>query len=368
MKKVRQAGRVTKLGPRARELGIPFEGTTGRFNAITDVTGVEVGHATIIRGEGKLVVGLGPVRTGVTAILPRGRLDSSPVFAGWFSQNGNGEMTGTTWIEESGFLSTPVMITNTHSAGVVRDAVIEWQLRNMAMTQAWSLPVVAETYDGFLNDINGFHVTKDHAWDALNAARTGAVEEGNVGGGTGMVGYGWKGGIGTASRKFSQVEGEYTFAVLVQLNCGRAHELVIAGVPVGRELTPESYKPSPESGSIIIVAATDAPLLPHQLKRVARRLTMGLARTGSVSGNGSGDIFLAFSTANAASKQKHSIESVKMLRNSAMDPIFTAAVQATEEAIINALVAAETMTGIDGRTVHALPHDRLHAIMKRYRR
>lgn len=365
---MRKAGQ-TKPGnrpkPRARDLGIPFAGTPSRFNAITDVAGVEVGHATIIRGEGKLVVGRGPVRTGVTAILPRGR-DCAGAFAAWYSQNGNGEMTGTTWIEESGELSTPVMITNTHSVGVVRDAVIEWQVRNGMMGQPWSLPVVAETFDGFLNDINGFHVSKDHVWAALKAARSGAVVEGNVGGGTGMIGYGWKGGIGTASRRLAQGEGGFTLGVLVQLNCGRARELTIAGVPVGLELTPASYKPCPESGSIIIITATDAPLLPHQLKRVARRLTMGLARTGSVSGNGSGDIFLAFSTAEVRSEK--SIESVKMLRNSALDPIFTAAVQATEEAIINALVAAETMTGIDGHSVQALPHVRVCEIMKKYGR
>lgn len=354
-----------KARPRARDQGILFEGTPGLLNAITDVAGVEVGHATIIRGDGKLVVGLGPVRTGVTAILPRGRRGGAAVFAGWFSQNGNGEMTGTTWIEESGYLSTPIMITNTHSVGVVRDAVIEWQLREGKMTQPWSLPVVAETYDGFLNDINGFHVTKEHAWNALNAAHAGAVAEGCVGGGTGMIGYGWKGGIGTASRKLARVEGGYSLGVLVQLNCGRAHELTIAGVPVGRELRPESYSHEPESGSIIIVAATDAPLLPHQLKRVARRLTMGLARTGSVSGDGSGDIFLAFSTANERSKSRSAIESVEMLRNSALDPLFAAAVGATEEAIVNALIAAETTTGVDGHKVYALPHKRLRELMKK---
>jgi D-aminopeptidase len=367
MRKIHPTSRGPKPKPRARDLAILFEGSPGRLNAITDVAGVEVGHKTIVRGDGKLAVGLGPVRTGVTAILPRGKLDSSRVFAGWFSQNGNGEMTGTAWIEESGYLSTPVMITNTHSVGLVRDAVIEWQLRSGAMTQPWSLPVVAETYDGFLNDINGFHVTKDDAWAALDGSRPGVVEEGSVGGGTGMIGYGWKGGIGTASRKLPRGDGGYSVGVLVQLNCGRGHELIIAGIPIGRELTPMSYKPARESGSIIIVAATDAPLLPHQLKRVARRLTMGLARTGSVSGNGSGDIFLAFSTANHGGKKKSSVESVKMLRNSAMDPIFAAAVQATEEAIVNALVAAETMTGIDGRVVHALPHARIREIMKRRR-
>src|ERR1700730_17591366 len=312
MRKVRHLTPIEKLRPRARHLGIPFEGKPGPLNAITDVAGVEVGHTTIIRGEGKLAVGLGPVRTGVTAILPRGRRDDPAVFAGWFSQNGNGEMTGTSWIEESGYLTTPIMITNTHSVGVVRDAVIEWQLREGKRTAAWSLPVVAETYDGFLNDINGFHVTKDDAWTALRAARSGQIVEGNVGGGTGMIGYGWKGGIGTASRKMSRADGGHILGVLVQVNCGRAHELIIAGVQIGRELTPRSYAPSPESGSIIIVAGTDAPLLPHQLERVARRLTMGLARTGSVSGNGSGDIFLAFSTANPQGNQKSGIESVRM--------------------------------------------------------
>jgi L-aminopeptidase/D-esterase-like protein len=363
MKKLVQPKPSTNLRPRARELGIPFEGTPGSLNAITDVAGVEVGHQTIIRGEGKLAVGLGPVRTGVTAILPRGKREGTSIFAGWFSLNGNGEMTGTTWIEESGYLSTPIMLTNTHSVGVVRDAVIEWQLRHNAMSQPWSLPVVAETYDGFLSDINGFHIAKDDAWAALDSARSGPVAEGNVGSGTGMIGYGWKGGIGTSSRKLSRAEGGYTIGVLVQLNCGRAGELVIAGVPVGRELRPESYKTARESGSIIIVAATDAPLLPHQLKRVARRLTMGLACTGSVSGNGSGDIFIAFSTANPANKQTHAIQSVKMLANGAMDPLFTAAVQATEEAIVNALIGAETISGIDGRTIHALAHDRLLAVM-----
>jgi D-aminopeptidase len=368
MRKSRQANPRAKSKARARDLGIAFAGTPGRFNAITDVAGVEVGHRTIIRGEGKLVVGLGPVRTGVTAILPRGRRDSSPVFAGWFSQNGNGEMTGTTWIEESGYLSTPILITNTHSVGVVRDAVIQWQLKNGAMIQPWSLPAVAETFDGVLNDINGFHVTKDDTWSALNGARPGEVKEGCVGGGTGMIGYGWKGGIGTASRKLAIAEGGHVLGVLVQLNCGRAHELIVDGVPVGRELTPKSYSLAPESGSIIIVAATDAPLLPHQLKRVARRLTMGLARTGSVSGDGSGDIFLAFSTSNRPDKKRAPIESVKMRPNSAMDPIFTAAVQATEEAIINALIAAETMTGINHRTVIALPHKRLREVIKSYGR
>jgi D-aminopeptidase len=355
--------------PRARDLGIPFDGQPGALNAITDVAGVEVGHTTIIRGDGKLIVGRGPVRTGVTAILPRGKRDASPVFAGYFSLNGNGEMTGTAWIEESGLLTTPIMITNTHSVGVVRDAVIAWQVRKRKMTQPWSLPVVAETYDGILNDIDGFHVTAKHAHAALESARGGGVAEGCVGGGTGMLGYGWKGGIGTASRKLDRKSGGYTLGALVQLNCGRPNELMVAGVPVGKELRPgRDPFSTQELGSIIIVAATDAPLMPHQLKRIARRLTMGLARTGSVSGNGSGDLFAAFSTANPASAKRSDVQTVKMLRNSQMDPLFTATVQATEEAIVNALVAARTMVGINGYRVEAIPHAHLAEVMRKYGR
>ncbi len=355
--------------PRARALGIPFDGECGPLNAITDVAGVEIGHTTLIRGNGRLIVGRGPVRTGVTAILPRGRRDAAPVFAGYFSLNGNGEMTGTAWIEESGLLTTPVMITNTHSVGVVRDAVIAWQVRQRKMTQPWSLPVVAETYDGLLNDIDGFHVTAKHAWTALDSACGGRVAEGCVGGGTGMIGYGWKGGIGTASRRLGHKAGGYSVGVLVQLNCGRPSELMIAGVPVGHELRPD-HDPfsSQELGSIIIVAATDAPLMPHQLKRIARRLTIGLARTGSVSGNGSGDLFIAFSTANAAAPKQSDVETVKMLRNSRMDPLFTAAVQATEEAIVNALIAATPMTGINGYRIEALPRAPLIEIMRKFGR
>ena len=364
--KTNHGGPVT---PRARELGISFDGEPGPLNAITDVAGVEVGHATIIRGDGKLRVGHGPIRTGVTAILPRGKRDASPVFAGYFSLNGNGEMTGIAWVEESGLLTTPIMITNTHSVGVVRDAVIAWQVRRRRMLQPWSLPVVAETYDGLLNDIDGFHVTAKHAWAALTSARGGRVAEGCVGGGTGMIGYGWKGGIGTASRRLDRKAGGYTMGILVQLNCGRPSELTVAGVPVGKELRP-GHDPlsQQELGSIIIVAATDAPLMPHQLKRIARRLTMGLARTGSVSGNGSGDLFIAFSTANAVSAKRSDVETVKMLRNSRMDPLFTAAVQATEEAIVNALIAATTMVGINGRRVDAIPHARLAELMRKYGR
>jgi L-aminopeptidase/D-esterase-like protein len=354
---------------RAREVGIPFDGVPGTLNAITDVAGVEVGHTTIIRGDGKLAVGRGPVRTGVTAILPRGRRDGSPVFAGFFSLNGNGEMTGTAWVEESGLLTTPIMVTNTHSVGVVRDAVIAWQVRRRKMLQPWSLPVVAETYDGLLNDINGFHVSERHAWTALINARGGRVAEGCVGGGTGMIGYGWKGGIGTASRRLDRKAGGNMLGVLVQLNCGRPNELTIAGVPVGKDFRPgRDPLRTHEMGSIIIVAATDAPLMPHQLKRIARRLTMGLARTGSISGNNSGDLFIAFSTANATAAKRSDVETLKMLTNSRMDPLFTAAVQAAEEAIVNALVAARTMVGINGYRVEAIPHARLAEIMQKYGR
>ena len=356
--------------PRARDLGISFEGHPGRNNAITDVAGVAVGHVTIIRGHGRLVVGRGPVRTGVTAILPRGARDASPLFAGYFSLNGNGEMTGTAWIEESGLLSSPIMITNTHSVGVVRDAVIQWQIKGKRRRlQPWWLPVVAETWDGYLNDIDGFHVKPHHAWQALEAARGGLVAEGNVGGGTGMIGYGWKGGIGTASRKLARKQGGYTLGVLVQLNCGLAHELMVAGVAVGKHLRPGVDARDRDLGSIIIVAATDAPLLPHQLKRVARRLSMGLARTGSVSGNGSGDLFLAFSTANPArSGGTGAVTRAAMLDNRRMDPLFAAAVQATEEAIVNALVAGETMIGIDGNRIPGIGHDELREVLRRYQR
>ncbi|MBS1812208.1 MAG: P1 family peptidase [Acidobacteria bacterium] len=354
--------------PRARDLGVPFDGTPGTLNAITDVKGIEVGHSTIIRGDGKLQVGVGPVRTGVTAILPRGKQSNVPVFAGWFSLNGNGEMTGTTWLEESGLLEGPVMITNTHSVGVVRDAVIKWQLKQYSQTaQMWGLPVVAETWDGYLNDINGFHVKDEHAFEALNNARSGAVAEGSVGGGTGMICHEFKGGIGTASRKLNAQQGGFTVGVLVQANYGLRQQLRIAGVPVGEEITDGTFRPR-ETGSIIIVVATDAPLLPHQLKRLTRRAALGLARNGSTAGNGSGDIFIAFSTANEEAGKQATIAPAMMLPNEQMNPLFTATVQATEEAIINALVAAETMTGIDDHKVIALPHDRLQQVLKKYNR
>ena len=356
--------------PRARDLGVPFEGTPGPLNAITDVDGVEVGHVTLISGEGKLVVGKGPVRTGVTAILPRGRGSTARAFAGWFSLNGNGEMTGTTWIEESGCLEGPVMITNTHSVGVVRDAVVEWRVKREP-EMSFALPVVAETYDGFLNDINGFHVTKEHALAALDAARSGPVAEGNVGGGTGMRVHGFKGGIGTSSRKLPRGEGEYTVGVLVQANYGSRGQLRIAGVPVGKEITDlmsTRGKASDRDGSIIIVVATDAPLLPHQLKRLVKRAALGLGRNGSVASNGSGDIFIAFSTANEQAAEKRDIARLTMLPNERMTPLFSATAQATEEAIINAMVAAETMTGINGNTTYAIPHDRLREALRKYNR
>ena len=361
------AGLAAQGKPRARDLGVPFDGSPGPLNAITDVKGVEVGHSTIISGEGALRVGAGPVRTGVTAILPRGRQSSDLVFAGWFSLNGNGEMTGTTWVEESGLLEGPVMITNTHSVGVVRDAVIAWRVQHGQQNQPWSLPVVAETWDGYLNDINGFHVKEKHAFEALDSARPGPVAEGNVGGGTGMICHEFKGGIGTASRRLDEKAGGYTVGVLVQCNYGLRYQLRIAGVPVGREITNDLVY-SRETGSIIIVIATDAPLLPHQLKRLARRASLGLARNGSISGNGSGDIFIAFSTANPEAGNPSGLVPLTMLPNDLLGPLFEATVQATEEAIVNALVAAETLTGVDNHRVVALPHDRLQQVLKKYNR
>ena len=356
--------------PRARDLGVPFDGTPGQFNAITDVKGVEVGHTTLISGDGPLKLGVGPVRTGVTAILPRGKQTKDAVFAAWFTENGNGEMTGTTWVEDSGFLDGPVMITNTHSVGVVRDAVIEWKVKRGdpdVKGHWWTLPVVAETWDGWLNDINGFHVKPEHAFHALNTAHSGPLEEGNVGGGTGMVCNEFKGGIGTASRVLDAKQGGYTIGVLAQCNYGKRSELRIAGVPVGKEI-PDHPAYERDTGSIIVVVATDAPLIPTQLKRVARRVTLGLGRLGSYSGDGSGDIFIAFSTANSGSASPGHQHQITMLPNDDLDPIFLATVQATEEAVVNAMVAAETMTGINGHTVIGLPHDRLREVLKKYNR
>jgi len=363
--------------PRARDLGVPFDGAPGPLNAITDVAGVTVGHATIISGEGPLVVGQGPVRTGVTAVLPRGTdTQQTPSFAGWFSLNGNGEMTGTTWVEESGFLEGPVLITNTHSVGVVRDAAISWRIKAGppdASGFLWALPVVAETWDGYLNDINGMHVKPSHVFQSLDEARGGPVAEGSVGGGTGMVCYQFKGGIGTASRRLDAKAGGYTVGVLLQANFGVRHQLRVAGVPVGMEITDgtgrgASDSAAVEAGSVIVVVATDAPLLPHQLKRLARRVSLGLARTGSMSGNGSGDIFIAFSTANPGAFKASGLATLEMVSNERISPLFDATVQATEEAVINALVAADAMVGVDNHRIVGLPHDRLRETLRKYNR
>ncbi|WP_395448797.1 P1 family peptidase [Aminobacter sp. UC22_36] len=360
---------------RARDLGIPFVGTPGPNNAITDVAGVTVGYSTIIEGSGKIEVGKGPVRTGVTAILPRGK-KFGPSFAGWYTLNGNGEMTGTTWIDESGFLEGPVMITNTHSVGVVRDAVISWEAENDLVGPHfrdlyWRLPVVAETWDGILNDINGMHVKEEHVYAALDGAKSGPIEEGNVGGGTGMNLFNFKGGTGTASRKLTAEEGGYTVGVLVQGNFGSRADLTIAGAPVGKEiadLLPDVSWKRGEGGSIIVVVATDAPLLPHQLKRIARRIPLGLAKTGGYGGNGSGDIFIAFSTANPEAFNQETNTKVEMVSNDKIGPLFHATVDGTEEAIINAMVAAETMKGRDDNVSFAIPHDRLKEVLKKYNR
>ncbi|MEM8683945.1 MAG: P1 family peptidase [Pseudomonadota bacterium] len=378
--------------PRARDLGIPFDGQPGPLNAITDVTGVLVGHETIIEGEGTWIAGEGPVRTGVTAILPFGDDPTAVAYAAYHSLNGNGEMTGALWIDESGTLSGPIMITNTHSVGVVRDAVIEWSLEKTGGKAAWSLPVVAETWDGLwppyggLNDINGFHVKKEHAFAALDAARDGSVPEGNVGRGTGMICNEFKGGIGTASRQFSVGSERYTLGVLAQCNYGRRDWLRVAGIPVGREIDGASIcyegqvpdgrieppcksgnasSRRPELGSIIVVVATDAPLLPHQLERVAQRVTLGLGRLGSGASDSSGDIFIAFSTANKVAFDEGPAL-VQSLANPHLTPVFLATVEATEEAVVNAMVAAETMTGADGYRVPRLPHDELVQVLVRH--
>ena len=380
--------------PRARDLGIPFDGAPGRFNAITDVAGVEVGHTTLISGNGPLVEGRGPVRTGITAILPRGRGEGEPVFGGWFSLNGNGEMTGTTWLEESGVLEGPVLITNTHSVGVARDAAIQWMLKHQPGF-LWALPVVAETWDGILNDLNGFHVKPVHIFAALDGARSGRVAEGAVGGGTGMLCNGFKGGIGTSSRVLPAEAGGHTLGILVQCNYGSRRGLRVAGIPVGEEFvepaicwagskpssrewlremprcgTRSSYRERPhhELGSIIIVIATDAPLLPHQLRRLVKRASLGLGREGSISSNGSGDIFVAFSTANRGAVGDTAQTNVQMLPNGKLDPLFAATVQATEEAVTNAMLAAVTMTGADSIRAHALPRDRLLMILRKHNR
>jgi len=380
--------------PREHDLGLPIGGTPGPLNAITDVRGVEVGSTTLISGSGKLVVGTGPVRTGVTVIHPRGKANPDPVFAAWFTLNGNGEMTGTTWVQESGLLEGPVAITNTHSVGVVRDAIIQWENSQEHALQPWWLPVVAETYDGDLNDINGFHVKPEHVIAALDGATGGLPQEGAVGGGTGMVCHEFKGGIGTASRTLPDAQGGFTVGVLVQCNYGWRRDLRIAGVPVGEEipdllpciatgepLPPDSPAPrcdapaggdadeTPEQGSIIVVVATDAPLLPHQLKRLVTRVSLGIGRQGGFGGNSSGDIFIAFSTANpGAWYDDPPVKPVQMLANARMSPLFRVTAQATEAAITNALLAAETTTGANDLRVYAMPVERMLAAMRKYGR
>ncbi len=372
--RAREPGDSRRAGERARDLGVPFTGNPGPLNAITDVKGVEVGHVTLIEGDGRLVIGKGPVRTGVTAVFPQGRSFRGRLFGAWFTLNGNGEMTGTTWLRESGCLGTPILITNTHSVGVVRDAVIEWngrRGRGEGYSGDFSLPVVAETWDGFLNDIDGFHVRKEHVFQALDSARPGPVPEGNVGGGTGMVCHQFKGGIGTSSRVLTAAQGSYTVGVLVQANYGSRELLTIAGVPVGREipdLLPITGRKDEDQGSIIVVVATDAPLLPHQLDRIARRVPLGLGVVGGRGGDSSGDIFIAFSTANQEAARTSGLANLTMLPNEQLNGLFVATAQAVEEAIVNALVAAETMTGINGNTVYALPHDRLREVLRKYNR
>jgi len=380
--------------PRENDLKLPIGGMPGPLDAITDVAGVEVGHTTLIAGSGKLVVGKGPVRTGVTVVHPRGKANPDPVFASWFTLNGNGEMTGTTWIQESGYLEGPIAITNTHSVGVVRDAIIKWEVAQQNVLQPWWLPVVAETYDGGLNDINGFHVKEEHVLAALDGATGGLPKEGAVGGGTGMVCLGFKGGIGTASRRLPPQQGGYTVGVLVQCNFGSRRDLRIAGVPVGEEITDltgctansdpipvgssrrrcdapaggDAANEGPEQGSIIVVVATDAPLLPHQLKRIATRVSLGIGRQGGFGGNGSGDIFVAFSTANPKAWSSDSVMAVRMVTNDRISPLFQATAQATEAAITNALLAAETTTGADDLRIYAMPVERLMAAMRKYGR
>ena len=367
---------VAAQKPRARDIGIPFDGKPGKFNAITDVKGVEVGYSTIISGTGKNIRGKGPVRTGVTAILPRGR-NNNPVFGNWYSLNGNGEMTGTTWITESGFLEGPIMITNTNSVGVVRDAVLKWFVKTGWYKEDfwYTYPVVAETYDGFLNDIYGFHVKESNAYEALDSAKSGFIEEGNVGGGTGMMCLGFKGGSGTSSRVIKIKDSAYTLGVFVQSNFGRKRNLTIAGVPVGAALVdtlnnkfkaPPSYQPG--DGSIIVVVATDAPVLPHQLKRIVQRVSLGIGLVGGQGTNGSVDIFIAFSTANPTAFQRTDFTKVEVLSNDEINPLFEATIQATEEAIINAMVAAETMEGINGNKSYALPHKLVMDVLKKYNR
>ncbi|CCW32367.1 P1 family peptidase [Xenorhabdus nematophila] len=361
---------------RARDLGIPFSGVTGKYNAITDVQGVEVGYSTIIEGDGKLEVGKGPIRTGVTAILPKGKR-FSPVFSSIFSLNGNGDMTGSQWVEESGFLETPILITNTHSVGVVRDSTISWMIDNNLTSPLkddlfWLLPVVTETWDGILNDINGMHVKKEHVYHALDRAKSGVIEEGNVGGGTGMNLFNFKGGTGTASRILDKKEGGYTVGALVQGNFGHRDDLIIAGIQVGKEIqefNPVYYgdkKKIKDAGSIVVVVATDAPLAPHQLDKIAKRVSLGLSRVGGVARNTSGEIFIAFSTANNNAFSREAISTITILPNDKLDPLYEATINATEEAIINAMIAAKKMVGRNGNTSYPIPKERVREVLKKH--
>ncbi len=363
-----------KSKPRARDLGISFDGKPGTNNAITDVDGVLVGYKTIIREKNVTATGNGPVRTGVTVIFPKNKTNQ-PVPAAWFSLNGDGEMTGLPSIEDYGLNYGPIGITNTNSVGVVRDAIGEWNIKHFATGElidfSFGLPVVAETWDGFLNDIQGLHVKKEDVFEALDSAKGGAVAEGNIGGGTGMALYGFKGGNGTSSRIIKIDTATYTVGVFMQANFGGKNDLLIAGIPVGREIKgsqPILNNPKRKDGSVIIIIATDAPLLPSQLKLVAKRAAMGIARTGSFAHNGSGDIFLAFSTRSPVPNEKGTIESWNVLSKDVLDRVFKATVEATEEAVINALIAAETMKGKDGNTFYGIPHDQVKEILKKYKR
>ncbi|SDU12125.1 L-aminopeptidase/D-esterase [Polaribacter sp. Hel1_33_78] len=364
--------------PRARDLGIQFDGITGKYNAITDVQGVAVGHSTIISGEGENKLGKGPVRTGVTAVFPSGK-KKRPLYANWYSLNGNGEMTGTTWITESGFLETPIMLTNSFSVGTVSEATLKWMVNNSWSEDDWwwTFPVVAETYDGFLNDIYGFKVKEEHVLAAINNTSQGFVEEGNVGGGTGMISFGFKAGIGTSSRILKFPNKDYTVGVLVQSNFGDKSRFRIDGVPIGKELkdtldlkfnAPPKSRRKNGDGSIIVIVATDAPLLPYQLKRIVHRVPIGIGKLGGIGSNGSGDIFIAFSTANKNAYIRKGKASVETLSNDWMNDIFEATIQAVEEAVINAMVSAETMEGINGNKAYALPKKKLIEIMKKYNR
>jgi len=365
---------------RLRDLGITVgQLPPGPLDAITDVEGVRVGHTTLVHGSGPLVVGQGPVRTGVTVVVPHEAIASEPLFAGCHRLNGNGELTGLEWIRESGMLTTPIAITNTHSVGVVRDALVASDVaRHPRLGSYWSLPVVGETFDGTLNDINGMHVRPEHVQEALAGAADGPVAEGNVGGGTGMICHEFKGGVGSASRRLPETDGGWTVGALVQANHGTRSRLMVDGVPVGREIgydsVPSPFETPRDAGSIIVVLATDAPLLPHQCERLAQRAGLGIARAGGSGAHSSGDLFVCFSTANRGRLHSYKEEApgvtvaVDMLPDTAISPLFWGAIEATEEAIVNALCAAETMTGRDGITAHALPHDVLREVMARYGR